>query len=141
VTIDRLCQCEYASLGSRRSGGIGRRERLRRYVSGSVKLPLLSEQEFKATLAEPMQQLDKETEPPFVFWPYFDAIPAADFCDHDCSDGAVDVVYRNPTGRYEHVLVRSDDTNVFMVLVLDRSEGVVLGHRLLDLNKEYGLRT
>ena len=44
-------------------------------------------------------------------------------------------------GPYEHVLVNSEDRNVFMVLLLDREAGLVYGHRLFDLNCEYGLET
>lgn len=49
-------------------------------------------------------------------------------------------MYRDPSGRFEHVLVNSEDKNVFMVLVLDRQEGAVYGHRLLDLNELYGVQ-
>jgi len=35
--------------------------------------------------------------------------------------------------------VGSENRNVFMVLVLDLGERAVIGHRLLDLNQEYGL--
>jgi len=44
-----------------------------------------------------------------------------------------------PNHRFDHVLVNSEDRNVFMVVVLDREAGKVHGHRLLDLNREYGL--
>ena len=47
-------------------------------------------------------------------------------------DGIVDTVYEDPSGRFEHMLVNSEDKNVFMVIVLDRREGFVHGHRLLD---------
>jgi hypothetical protein len=82
-----------------------------------------------------------EEGPPFDFWPYFDLIPEADFEGHDCSAGKVRWVYQDPTARYEHVLVSSENKDIFMVLVLDRKNGVVLGHRLLNLLKEYGLET
>jgi hypothetical protein len=78
---------------------------------------------------------------PFDFWDYFDAIPPADFEGHDCSAGEVESVYREPSGRYEHVLVKSEDRNVFMVLVLDLRDEKVYGHRLLNLRREYGLDT
>jgi hypothetical protein len=42
-------------------------------------------------------------------------------------------------GPYEHVLISSEDRNVFMAIVLDREAGAVRGHRLLDLDREYGL--
>lgn len=46
-----------------------------------------------------------------------------------------------PNGNCQHVLVNSEDKNVFMVLVLDLASRSVLGHRLLNLNQEYGLES
>lgn len=102
-------------------------------------MPLLSREQFLATFGEPMSRAGEGEQPPFDFWPDFDAIPSSDFEGHDCSGGEVEAVYRDPSGRFEHVLVRSDDRNVFMVLVLDRPALAAYGHRLLDLNREYGL--
>ena len=99
----------------------------------------LSEQDYHATFGEPMKRLASEAAPPFEFWDYFESIPESDFGGHDCSAGAVTYVWEHPTGGFQHVLVNSEDNNVFMVLVLDVSKRVVLGHRLLDLNREYGL--
>lgn len=100
---------------------------------------LLSREEYLATFGESRSRVAMDEAPPFDFWPYFDTIPAADFEGHDCSAGVVDNVWREAAGRYEHVLVNTQDRNVFMVLVLDRVAGAVHGHRLLELNKEYGL--
>lgn len=100
-----------------------------------------TEQEFKATYGEPMHRAAAEESPPFDFWPYFEAVADSDFQGYDCSEGQVEYVYREPSGRFEHVLVNSNDQNVFMVLVLDRASGEVYGHHLLNLNKEYGLET
>lgn len=102
-------------------------------------MPLLSREQYLSTFGRPMSPAGGDGGPPFDFWPYFDAIPAADFAGHDCSAGEVESAYRDPSGRYEHVLVKSGDRNVFMALVLDLSGGRVYGHRLLDLNREYGL--
>jgi hypothetical protein len=99
----------------------------------------LSESEYLETLAEPMKRLSSDVEMPFDFWDYFEAIPSADFGTYDCSDGLVTYVWAHPTGRYQHVLIDSEDKNVSMVLVLDIPSQSVLGHRLLDLNQEYGL--
>ncbi|WP_165228334.1 hypothetical protein [Aquisphaera insulae] len=98
----------------------------------------LTKEQFLATFGESRHRVDGEG-PPFDFWPYFDAIPIADFEGHDCSAGIVDNVWRMSPGPYEHVLVNSEDRNVFMVLVLDGELRVVHGHRLMDLNREYGL--
>jgi hypothetical protein len=99
----------------------------------------LSESDFQATFAAPMRRVRGNAPPPFEFWPYFDAIPAADFAGYDCSAGRVTYVFRHPGGRYEHVLVDSADPDVFMVLVLDREAKQVVGHRLLNLPALYGL--
>lgn len=99
----------------------------------------LSEAEYLATMAEPMTRLPSTARAPFLFWDYFDAIPSEDFEGHDCSEGRVNYVWQDPSKSFLHVLVDSDDKNVFMVLVLDIPNGRVLGHRLLDLNREYGL--
>ena len=101
----------------------------------------LSKTEYLATMAVPMKQLASDAQPPFDFWNYFEAIPLVDFEGHDCSEGAVTYVYDHPNGNYQHVLINSEDKNVFMVLVLDLASRSVLGHRLLNLNQEYGLES
>jgi len=90
-------------------------------------------------MPNPAVKVGGDDAPPFDFWPYFEAIPSADFEGHDCSAGHVDWVYRDGGGRWEHVLVTSDMPSTFMVIVLDLAAGQVHGHHLLDLNKRYGL--
>jgi hypothetical protein len=100
--------------------------------------PLTPEQ-FKATFETPMTRLGSDAEPQFDFWSYFEALPAEAFEGYDCRNGTVTYVYRTASGRYEHVLVNSNDKNVFMVVILDLRGNTVHGHRLLNLNKEYEL--
>ena len=100
----------------------------------------LSKAEYLATMAEPMKRLPQDADAPFAFWDYFEAIPSADFEGHVCSAGTVTYVWQHPIEHFQHVLVDSEDQNVFMVLVLDVAGHSVLGHRLLDLNREYGLK-
>jgi len=101
----------------------------------------LTEAEFLATCSDPMRLLPLDASPPFEFWDYFDSIPSSDFEGHDCSAHAVTYVWEDSTARFQFVHVNSEDQNVFMVLVLDIAGGTVLGHRLLDLNREYGLES
>jgi hypothetical protein len=102
----------------------------------------LTDAEFKATFAgASMKPVGAEEDPSFDFWPYFALISRADFEGHDFSGGRVKHVYRSLNGRFTHVLVSSEQANVFMVLVLDEDHRAVVGHRLVDLNKEYGLET
>ena len=99
----------------------------------------LNREEYLATFGGTNERVPSAGPPPFDFWPYFDAIPVADFAGHDCSAGVVEYVWRVGEGRYEHVLVNSEDRNTFMVLILDLEAKKVHGHYLLDLNQEYGL--
>lgn len=101
-------------------------------------MPLLTAEQFRSTFGATRHRIGDD-EPPFDFWPYVDGIPAADFEGHNCSGGNVEVAYRMEPGGYEHVLIRSENRNVFMVIVLDRDARTVYGHHLLDLNREYGL--
>jgi hypothetical protein len=105
----------------------------------AIEMKRLSEFEYLATFGHPMKRLAPEVAPPFDFWDYFESIPASHFDGHDCSARAVTYVWEHPNGRFQHVLVNSEDRNIFMVLVLDVSGAAVLGHRLLDLDREYGL--
>jgi hypothetical protein len=102
-------------------------------------MALISEDQWDSLFEEPIRQLGAEDEPPFDFWPYVEAIPPEDFQGYDCSEGRVDYAYRHPAGRLEHVLINSDNKDVFMVIVLDPANKTVIGHRLLDLPDLYGL--
>lgn len=99
----------------------------------------LSSEEFRSTFGAPMDRQASDAAPLFDFWPYVEAIPRADYQGFDCSPGVVEYVYRNSAATFEHVLINSEDRNAFMVVVLDLQAGRVHGHRLLDLNEEYGL--
>lgn len=100
----------------------------------------LTEPEFRATFADPMQRVALDAEPPVQFWAYFDAIPADDFASHDCSVGSVSYAWTDATGSFQHVLIDTEDKNIFMAIVLDLRNASILGHRLLNLNHEYGLQ-
>ena len=99
----------------------------------------LSQEEFHATFGGSKERVVLDEPAPFPFWSYFDAIPPEDFNGNDCSQGLIENIWRVNSGRYEHVLINSNDRNVFMVLVLDLKEKKVFGHHLLNLNELYGL--
>jgi hypothetical protein len=78
----------------------------------------LSKAEFLAAHNDPMKPVDGDVEPAVDFWPYYAAIPDRDFGGFDRSREVVSYAYRDATERFEHVLVSTNDRNVFMVLVL-----------------------
>src|SRR5262245_33530156 len=98
----------------------------------------LTDEQFRVTMAGSMRQVRVDSALSVDFWFYFDTISEWDFVGHRC-DGTVTYVYRSDRGRYEHVLVDTEDENVFMAIVVDLTARNVVGHRLLNLNALYGL--
>jgi hypothetical protein len=116
------------------------RSKAHRGSADATRARRLTEVEYKATFGEPMRRVASNEGPAFDFWPYFEAIPEEDFEGFDCSAGRVSMVVEHPDRSYQHVLVDSEARDVFMVVVLDLGAKLVIGHRLLDLPRDYGLR-
>ena len=99
----------------------------------------LNEDEFKATFTPKMHNVTATATTIIDIWPYVDSIPPADLEDHSVYDRFVQAVYRNDDGSFDHVLVMTKTKNVYLVIVVDLARDSIFGHRLLDLNREYGL--
>lgn len=99
----------------------------------------LTEGEFKATMTPKMHDVTAMTNGDVDIWPYVSAVPATELEGHSIYDRFVDVVYRSDDDRFDHVLVMTKTKNVYLAVVVDVAHGSVYGHRLLDLNREYGL--
>jgi hypothetical protein len=103
-------------------------------------MPALTEAEYKATMGTPMTVVQPDDDfRPVPLGGYVDAIPASDLQGHDFTGRHVERVYRDPTGRFLHVLLAATTPNVFLVIVVDEPAQSIHGHCVLDLNKEYGL--
>ena len=63
---------------------------------------------------------------------YVAAVPAQDWQGHPAGEPGVPQTYRMRGGRWQHVLVPSGDRAALLVVVLNLSDGVVHGHRLLE---------
>ena len=84
-----------------------------------------------------MQDVTETAEQLLDIWPYVDAIPLIDLDSFTLRDVAY--VYLNPTGLYQHILIATEDKNVFLVMVLDVLSKKIYGHHLLNLIELYGL--
>ena len=84
-----------------------------------------------------MQDVTTTAEQILDIWPYVDAIPLADLEGFELADVAY--VYLNPNRLYEHVLIATEDKNVFFVIVIDVEQVKVYGYHLLNLVELYGL--
>ena len=100
---------------------------------------LLTSDEFLACFAEPMQDMTAAPEAVADIWPYVDDLDPKSLGITWIGD--VVYVYRDEMARYDHMLIQTDTANVFLVIVVDLSRKDVFGHRVLDLNSEYGIAT
>lgn len=96
---------------------------------------LLTEGELQATLGprprpcgvgEAMWELVEE---------YAAAVPPEDWQGHEPAPTGTPTAWAMRGGRWVHVLLDTVDRRVGLVLVLDLTDRVVLGHRLLDLRR------
>jgi hypothetical protein len=101
---------------------------------------LLNETVFKATTEDKMTDVTKQPGACLDIWPYVAMIRESVGLPQEAFNGQwVQYVYRSQFGHYDHVLIPAGRHNVFLVIVADRVHGSVYGHRVLDLNAEYGL--
>ena len=100
---------------------------------------LLSEDAFLGTFAPPMRNVTQDATNVIDIWPYVASVPTADLLGHQVYDQFVEYVYRDATGRFDHVLVMTKTKNVYLTVVVDLVGDVIHGHHLLDLNEKYGL--
>src|SRR3569833_2201438 len=85
---------------------------------GRNTLPLLDDASYRSAIGKKMVRVAASGDAPLPFWSYGDAIPKEDYQGYDCSDGTVLWVWRDETGRFEHILIDTkEDRDVCMVVV------------------------
>lgn len=95
----------------------------------------LSKEEFLACFAEPMQDVTAVAEQVLDIWRCVDSIvlPMGEVTElHDVTS-----VYRDGRRRFEQVLIGTDRSNMFLVIVVDLEKLAIHGHHWLDLRLEY----
>jgi hypothetical protein len=97
----------------------------------------MSVEAFNDTFQAPMQDVTATAEQLLNIWPYVDAIPLTDLDGFALDDVAY--VYLNPSGNYQHVLIATENKNVFLVIVIDVKWVKIQGYHLLNLIELYGL--
>jgi len=86
-----------------------------------------------------MRNVTDEATDVINIWPYVASVPSEELRGHQIWDQFVEYVYRDATGRFDHVLVMTKTTNVYLTIVVDLQNKCIHGHHLLDLNEKYGL--
>ncbi|MBO2009398.1 hypothetical protein [Hymenobacter negativus] len=99
----------------------------------------LTAEEFQRTCGLTMLNVTETAEVRLDIWPYVDAIPTAELQGWNLSDGIVRHVYQSSTKEFEHILIGTENVDVFLVIILSLHPLGIYGHYLLNLPKEYGL--
>lgn len=97
----------------------------------------LSRQEYEATFYPPMLDVTHTADEVVDLWPYASEALRAMF-PGDCScDLNVGYVYESKDQHFQHILVSSNTSNVYLVVVVNKWERVIVGHHRLDLGGLY----
>ena len=84
-----------------------------------------------------MQEVTETAEQLLDIWPYVDAVPTTDLNGFTLGDVAH--VYLHPTGSYLHILIATDDKNVFLIIIIEMRDPKIYGYHLLNLIELYSL--
>ena len=97
----------------------------------------LSFDDFMSTMTEEMIDVTETTDATVNIWPY-----VAHLVKHDLvlpsvlEKEEVEIVYWNEDETFEHVLLATAEEDVFITVVVDLEEEIVIGHYRLDLKEE-----
>ena len=100
-------------------------------------MPLLDPQTVLSTIVHPMVELHEVPREEIEVWPYVDDLGDDPF---DIEGNDVECVYRSADGRWDHVLIPSAVPPIYLVVVIDVARNEILGHHVLTLNDQYGVR-
>jgi hypothetical protein len=93
----------------------------------TAKLRKLSDEDYAATLAQPMSPASLEsTDIPYA-WDYIISMPGDAFEGYRFHSTTFEA-FRTPDGHFEHVLVPTTGTAFYIAIVFDRFNQSVVGH-------------
>lgn len=101
----------------------------------------LTEIEFKKTFGNGMTDItESEIDEPIDIWNYVKKLTENQIVDRIVYEKElVKKVYRNDLKTFDHILLPTEKQNVFLTIVVDLEKKIIFGHKILDLNKEYGI--
>jgi len=102
-------------------------------------LRTLTEQEFKATFLAPMADVTATAEEVVDLWAYAEPALREAYPDVCSCDWKVKHIYESSDHAFQHVLIPTHVSNLYLVVVVDMKRKSVLGHHLLDLGALYGV--
>lgn len=101
----------------------------------------LTTDQFKSTFGKQMLDVTETAESEVDIWSYVGQL-AQDYVvlNYVFDKKLVEAVHRNSTNTFDHVLLPTNNKNIFIVIVVDLKAKQIMGHIKLDLEQEYGLK-
>lgn len=100
----------------------------------------LTEKQYKDTMTKKMVDVTETAQPVVDIWDYVGHLTKdKEVLDYVNEEQLVEKVYRNDEETFDHILLPTDNSNIFIVIIVDIRQKEIKGHFRLDLNKEYGL--
>jgi hypothetical protein len=100
----------------------------------------LNEQDYKSTMRNGISDVTETAKPVLDIWPYVEMLVGEDIVSRYVLENfLVEKVYGNSDKEYDHILLPTAETDVFVVLVIDLNAQAIRGYHLLDLKKLYGI--
>jgi len=100
----------------------------------------LKEEQYLATMTFKMVDITSTVVPIVDIWDYVEALTNEKQLDKSVAEnGIVEKVYSNESNTIHHVLLPTEIHNIFIVILIDVLEKVIIGHYKLDLNEKYGI--
>lgn len=101
----------------------------------------LTHTEFLATMAAPMRRLEPgEMERPIPLGDYLKECIDTLGLPTSLEEIEIEHVYLAADRKHSHVMFSFGEPNRYLVLVINHQNNNVLGHHILDMNQEYGLK-
>jgi hypothetical protein len=101
---------------------------------------ILTEKQYKDTMTNKMVDVTETAQPVVDIWDYVGQLTKdKEVLEYVNEEQLVEKVYRNDQGTFDHVLLPTDNSNIFVVIIIDIGQRKIRGHFRLNLNKEYGL--
>jgi hypothetical protein len=99
----------------------------------------LTEKEFRSTFGNQMLDITETIESTVDIWEYVGELYVDEVVsEYVVANELVEKVYRNDSSTFDHVLLPTENPNVFLVIIVDLLNETVLGHFALDMEQKYG---
>lgn len=87
-----------------------------------------------------MLDVTETAEPVIDIWPYIELLAKEKIVsDYVFQNELAEKIYRTNNNLFAHILLPTQNENIFIVFVVDLSEKKIKGHHKLDLNEKYSL--